>query len=139
MKAKEIITKYADPEAAPLGAGDGKQVLTSEQRAELRTDLRMAIDRNRGTLRTAVTLIVILFIVNVGIAVFYLKEPLVIQAAAGVTGVSAAGLITWMIRLWTDKSRLEMLAVFAVNLEGDALKTLLNVLDRSFATSKLPA
>lgn len=134
MNLKQIITKYTDPEHAPLGEDALPRVLTAEERQHLRDDLLIAIARNRNGFVIIVSLIVTLFLLNGGVVVTHLDSPTIIQAATAALGVSAAGLITWMVRLWSEKSRLEILAVFAVNMEGEALKTLLNVLASSWGS-----
>jgi len=131
MKLEEIAKKYSDPDHAPLGVGQPSRILSPEERQHLRDDLQIAIGRNRSGFIVIVSLIVILFLLNTAIVVTHLEEPATIQAATAALGVSAAGLITWMVRLWSEKSRLEILAVFAVNLEGESLTTLLNVLASS--------
>lgn len=128
MKFKTIVDKFADAELAPLGGETDPRTLSDEERQRLREDVQHAIASNRGGYITAVSLIVVLFLLNALVVLTQLGEPIFVQGMTAAVGVSAAGLITWMMRLWSDKSRLEMLAVFAVNLEGEALKTLLNVL-----------
>ena len=136
MKFEQILTKYTDSEPAPLGAETPPRILNAEERHQLRKDLETALKRNRSGFVIAVSLIVALFLLNGAIVVTHLDAPTTIQAANAALGVSAAGLITWMVRLWSEKSRLEILAVFALNMEGDALKTLLNVLAASFSLAK---
>lgn len=136
MKLKRIIAKYADSDQVPLGGDTPSRILSAEERHHLRQDLHDAIARNRGGFVIAVSLIVSLFLLNGSIVVTHLNEPKTLQAATAALGVSAAGLITWMVRLWSEKSRLEILAVFALSMEGEALKTLLNVLASSIAPPK---
>ncbi len=67
-----------------------------------------------------------------------LSKPVLVQSVLSGFGISSAGLVWMMIRLWREKYYTEVLLALAVSLQGETMKTIVNVLSRRIgAATKL--
>ncbi len=110
-----------------------KAVATSPpiDRKKLEQDLRAVKRDNTKFFVICVIMVVFLFLVSIGVVLTNLSKPDVIKIVMATFGVSCAGLITWMIRLWREKSNTELVLALAINMNDlETLKTIVAVLVR---------
>jgi hypothetical protein len=100
-------------------------------RKALRKDLgRVKQDNNRYFV-VCVAMVVVLFIVSVGLVITNLQNAGVVKVVLSGFGVSAAGLITLMTKLWRVKNNTELLLILAVNTDSGTIKTVVNILAKA--------
>ncbi|MGD2071064.1 MAG: hypothetical protein PVI57_20515 [Gemmatimonadota bacterium] len=133
MSLSDVLARYRDVEHAPLG-GDERRRLSDEERAALRADLERIERTNGRIVWIAVGLLLALFVAWWGVVFMGEGDAGRAQLASGAFGLSAAGCVRWLLRVWREKSSAALLLRLAVDLEGDSLATVINVLaDRSRA------
>ncbi len=76
-------------------------------------------------------MVVVLFIVSVGLVITNLQNAAVVKVVLSGFGVSAAGLITLMAKLWRVKNNTELLLILAINTDGETIKTVVNILAKA--------
>jgi hypothetical protein len=101
---------------------------SSLDRDKLKRDLSAINKGNNRYFLICVVMVAILFLVSVGVVLTNLNKPEIIRVAMGAFGISSAGLITMMIKLWREKSNVELLMILAINMDYDTLKTVVAVL-----------
>ncbi len=115
-------------------ADEKRHVATRRQeidRKALRKDLyRVKQDNNRYFVVCA-AMVVVLFIVSVGLVITNLQNAAVVKVVLSGFGVSAAGLITLMAKLWRVKNNTELLLILAINTDGETIKTVVNILAKA--------
>jgi hypothetical protein len=98
---------------------------------KLKRDLTSVKKDNTKFFVLCVIMVFLLFLVSVGVVLTNLSKPDVVKLVMATFGVSCAGLITMMIRLWREKSNTELVLALAINMNDmDTLKTVLAVLIR---------
>lgn len=105
--------------------------MTDDELSRLRDDLWEVERSNRWLLKVSVSMILVLFVIVLVVVLVNLNQPLVVQVALPVFGISCAGLIRWMIALWREKTSTEMLLEFATHShasESRALREVINTL-----------
>jgi hypothetical protein len=118
---KTVLASYAKVEMAKLGGPETSAV----EFDNLRKDLKQIISGNNGTFAICVVMVLVLFGVQLWVA---LTQPQLVKAAAGVFGISAAGLIFQMIQLWREKVATEILLGLIPVLDPPVLQTVINAL-----------
>jgi hypothetical protein len=127
----ENIGGAALPKDSLGGDDTPKRQETSEpviNKDKLQRDLKAVNKDNSRYFLICVIMVLILFLVSVGIVLTNLNKPDVIKLVLGAFGVSSAGLITMMIKLWREKSTVELLILLAISMDTDTLKTVIGVL-----------
>lgn len=128
---KEVLTQNVElpPLSDKLGGGEKAAPPTVKvNKAGLKRGLVQVKKDNNRYFLICVAMVLILFAVSVGVVIFKNDQPDLIKAIMAALGVSSAGLITMMIKLWRDKSNVELVLVLATNMDDEALKTVLAVL-----------
>jgi hypothetical protein len=97
-------------------------------RDKLKRDLSAVNKDNSRYFFVCVAMVVLLFLVSIGIILTNLSKPDIIKVAMAAFGISSAGLITMMIKLWREKSNVELLILLAINMDAETLKTIVAVL-----------
>lgn len=97
-------------------------------RDKLRRDLKAVNKQNSRYFVVCVVMILVIFSVSIGVVLTNLNRPDIIKADMAAIGISFACLITMMIKLWRDKSNIELLIILATYMEADTLKTIVDVL-----------
>lgn len=128
-KLKQILLNYTDSDAAPLG-GSGARRLTKEERDRLHADLVRVQHANERFVWLVAGMLFVLFVVLLIIITTNLDKPDIIKSISAAFGISAAGIIRWLVGIWREKTNTETLLQLAVDLEGDALKTVITILAR---------
>lgn len=136
---RAVLHKYADVTVptAPLGSDETgneekperKRVKRADiDKANLRKDLE-AVKRDNGRyFVVCVVMIGLLFITSIIVVLTNLANPDIIKGAMAAFGISTAGLITLMIKLWRTKSNTEMLILLAINMDAETIKTVIGIL-----------
>ena len=119
--------------ADSLGGSDGREMpavpaIPSLDREKLKRDLSAISKGNNRYFLICVVMVVILFLVSVGVVLTNLNKPDIIKIVLGAFGISSAGLITMMIKLWREKSNTELLILLAINMDSDTLKSIIAIL-----------
>ena len=127
-KLQSILNRYSDFDAS-LGGGENR-ILNDEQREKLRLDLAKIYQTNDRILWIPIGMLTTLFILSIIIVLRNPNNPNVLRGTAMAFGISTAGCIRWLINIWREKTSVQMLIPIAVQLEGDALKTVLMILSR---------
>jgi hypothetical protein len=127
MNLAEALDKHADVELAPLGA-EGRRRLSDAERSALRQDLDRIERANSRIVWVAVALLVVLFFAWLAIVLGKTVDAGKVQVASAAFGLSAAGCIRWLLKLWREKTSSALLLRLAVDLEGDALAAVINLL-----------
>jgi len=127
MRYEELLQKFADRDAAPLGELDGISPDRFDRLSELKRDVEAACRRNDRWFRLSVSLVAALYLLMfVGILFFsYLPHGELVLSG---TGVSLFGASLRVAKQWREKANLEILLALAINLQGDSLRTVLSVL-----------
>jgi hypothetical protein len=97
-------------------------------RDKLKHDLSAVNKANNRYFLVCVAMVVLLFLVSVGVILTNLNRPEIIKVVMSAFGISSAGLITVMIKLWREKSNIELLLLLAINMDTDTLKTVVTML-----------
>lgn len=136
---RAVLHKYADATvpSAPLGSDETdneekperKRVKRADiDKANLRKDLE-AVKRDNGRyFVVCVVMIGLLFITSIIVVLTNLANPDIIKGAMAAFGISTAGLITLMIKLWRTKSNTEILILLAINMDAETIKTVIGIL-----------
>jgi hypothetical protein len=114
-------TQTAAPQIRP-------PALTDSHRSKLKRDLDALNHDNRRYFLVCVAMIVLLFLVSVVVVLEHLDNATIVQTALAAFGVSAAGLITWMIKIWRVKTNTEFFMLLATQTDSDTMKMLINIL-----------
>jgi hypothetical protein len=125
-KLKAILTSYANVELSPLGAHKTRTI----QVDKLREELNQTVRRNNWLLAVCIALAIGLFGVQLWAALTYMTQPNVVKVIAGIFGISAAGLVTQMIKLWQEKVATELLLGLLPVMDSAVLSTVINALVR---------
>jgi D-alanyl-lipoteichoic acid acyltransferase DltB (MBOAT superfamily) len=97
-------------------------------RDKLKRDLSAVNKDNGRYFFVCVAMVVLLFLVSIGVILTNLNKPDIIKVVMAAFGISSAGLITMMIKLWREKSNVELLILLAINMDAETLKTIVAVL-----------
>jgi len=127
---RKVLAKYSTRPAAMGGAvADAAGAPADEARSEsLRRDLKNVSDRNRAVFFLCVTMVLVLFVGACWLVLTHLREIAFIQGVLTVTGVSFAGLISQMVRLWKVKVSSDMILVLASSLKPADTRSILEIL-----------
>jgi hypothetical protein len=136
LSLEAVLRKHAGPRAAiHLGADEtegGLPVSTPEiaDRAALRADLEAVRRSNNTWFTVGVVLLVILFLATLWIVIAYIDRPTLVRSAISILGISSAGLVTLMFRMWGSKSRTEYVLILVSNMDAATLKSIVDILAR---------
>jgi len=132
---RNVLLASVGPTSVPkdsLGSDDehGAQVAPIHEldRDKLKRDLAAVNKDNNRYFLVCVMMVVFLFLVSIGVVLTNLNKPDIIKVVMAAFGISSAGLITMMIKLWREKSNGELLILLAINMDSDTLKTIVTVL-----------
>jgi hypothetical protein len=123
----KVLEEYRDEDAAPLGEVKPRRL----NRAKMKEGLEEVRRVNTRFFWVCVGMILVLFAATLLVVLTHLQTPGTVQVAMAAFGVSAAGLIQLMFRLWREKNRTEIVLLLAVNMDDDILKTIVNLLAAS--------
>lgn len=119
----QAIYDSANP-VQPLGTGKSDP---DAQKDKLLADLQAISQRNGKLAWVIVAALVILFLSCLWLVLF-LGDLGSAKIALGLLGVSAGASVRWLNIIWSEKSATELLLRLAVDMKGDALKQIVNVL-----------
>lgn len=125
-KLKAALLPYLTVEKGELG----KRQARTFDRDKLAGKLREIVARNNAVFGFCVAMVIIPFVVQLWVALAYASEPQLVKAIGGAFGISAAGLIFQMIKLWREKVATELLLELLPTLDTAVFKTVIAVLVR---------
>jgi hypothetical protein len=128
-----ILRENAGPGVAKdaLGGDESEKISVTAPPLDvekLRRDLSAVSKNNTKYFVVCVIMVLVLFIVSIVVVLTNLSNPDIIKVVMAAFGISCAGLITMMIRLWREKSNTELLIILAINMDLDTLKAVVAVL-----------
>lgn len=131
---RAVLQRHAGP-SRPVYAGadetgepSARAEVTTLDRAALRADLDVVRRSSNRWFAVCVALLAILFVATLWVVIAYVERPQVVRAAVAALGVSSAGLVTMMVRMWKSKSAAEYLLTLAVHLDAATMKTVIKIL-----------
>lgn len=117
--------------------GPSTRALDQEERRALLAELER-VDRSTSPLvALAVALLTILFFTALATSLAAGFSKLLVGGIVSGLGLSAAGCIAWLVRLWQTKTATTLLLTLAVSLEGEALAAAVRALYAQSTGSKL--
>jgi hypothetical protein len=132
---RSVLLKHAGALPAPkdsLGSADEPSIQVTPvpilDRDKLGRDLSVVNKGNNRYFFICVSMVLTLFAVSVGVVLTNLNKPDIIKVVMAAFGISSAGLITMMIKLWREKSNTELMILLAINMDSDTLKTIIAIL-----------
>lgn len=131
---RAVLHKHAGPPRPVYAGADetGEPAAQAEvatlDRAALRADLDVVRRSSNRWFAVCVALLAILFVATLWVVIAYVERPQVVRAAVAALGVSSAGLVTMMVRMWKSKSAAEYLVTLAAHLEAATMKTVIEIL-----------
>jgi hypothetical protein len=123
----EFVNGPGAPPAVKLGAEAGPP-LDPARAAALEERLRSLRRGLEVYFIICVAMIVVLFVAEVAVVLMELSSPALATAAMTAFGVSTAGLIVFMTRLWRDRDRTGTIIALAEALEPADLRAVLQVM-----------
>jgi hypothetical protein len=125
-----VLARYAEPNPAAVAGGTrGKSI----DRDQLRADLQNVSKGSSRYFALCAILVVVLFALAVLIILLNIDNANAIRQTLSACGISAGGLIAWMVRITKLKQSAEMLATLAAYVDESTLKTIVTVLARQLA------
>lgn len=113
MKAKSVFEQYLAKigKLEPIQLGDDKEIqVTKEDNDFLKTHLLGQIKSNNTIIWLAIGMLVVIFLLDIYLILYSLKEPEVIKVVFnGTFTVSSLFLIiNWLRKLWAEKSLMDI-------------------------------
>jgi hypothetical protein len=130
---RSVLLKTVGQHAAPqdsLGSNEESRAVRAPalDKDRLKRDLAAVNKDNNRYFLICVAMVLILFLVSVGVVLTNLAKPDIIKVVMAAFGISSAGLITMMIKLWREKSNIELLILLAINMDPETLKTVITIM-----------
>lgn len=118
MKAKSVFEEYLKKigQLEPVQLGDEKEFqATKEDNEFLKAHLVHQIKSNNNIIWLAILMLVLIFILDIYLILYSLKEPEVIKVAFnGAFTISSLFLIiNWLRKLWAEKSLMDVSLIIA--------------------------
>lgn len=138
----DVVQKYA--EGFVLGAkapaakaeettGTG---LPSPLQGALKKDLDEVRDRNEKFFWIYVGMVAAVFVVFIGVVLFFKDLRYFLEAATALFGVTAAGLMKLMLAAWREKQQTEIVLVLVRYMDDDVIRTFFIALSSELLTKK---
>lgn len=108
----------------------GKRLASTADRDELSGRLRQIAARNNVTFVLCVAMVLVLFAIQLWVALYSVSQPQFVKFVGGAFGISAAGLVFQMVKLWREKVTTELLLELLPNLDASVFRTVISVLMR---------
>jgi hypothetical protein len=127
---RRVLAKYSARPATMGGPAPAPSDASTDQaRTEsLRNDLKNVSDKNRLVFFLCVAMVLALFVGACWLVLTHLQDTKFIQGVLAVTGISFAGLISQMVRLWKVKVSSDMILVLASSLNASDTRSILEIL-----------
>jgi hypothetical protein len=127
-KLKSVLLAYAESNLASLGGGTPKTSTVDLEK--LAPQLQQVVQRNDKLFMMCVSMIFILFAANLTVVIIHHDNLKLVAGTSGIFGISAAGLIILMIKLWREKVATELVLGLLPALEPAVFKTVITTLIR---------
>lgn len=137
---KSLLQQFSDTSAAVSVQLGSDETLADEKRhvgrqeidrKALRRDLSRVKRENNRYFVVCAAMVVVLFIISVSLVITNLQNAAVVKIVLSGFGVSAAGLITVMTKLWRVKNNTELLLILAINTDSETIKAVVNILAKA--------
>ena len=124
MKALERAIYSYRYDLRPMGASDDER-----RRKKLIADLEKILKKSDRLVWIIVAALLVLLLVSLWLVLFdgNLSSA---KVAIGLLGISAGGSIKWLHTIWSQRSATEVLVRLATEVEGDALRKVIDVLGK---------
>lgn len=123
---KQVLGDYAI-KRRDMGAPEG-MAPQNVDRTGLTAALSKIRDRNSVFFWICVVMTVVIFIVSLFITLKNIDAPEKIQATYAAVGISTIGIIYYMVKLWKEKTSIDLLLILVADLEPSAINSILVVL-----------
>lgn len=128
-----LVKNVGEPDRPNISLGADDEVPAPPKapaldKDKLQRDLAVVYKDNNRYFIVCVVMVCALFVASVGVVMMNLNSPDVIKVTMAAFGISSAGLITMMIKLWREKSNTELLLALASNMGTGTLETVVKVL-----------
>jgi|ERR1700751_2305321 hypothetical protein len=123
---KNTLIWYLGVEQGELG----KRETSTADRGALGGRLQQIIAKNNVTFVLCVAMVLLLFAIQLWVALSYISQPQLVKVVGGAFGISAAGLVFQMIKLWREKVTTELLLELLPTLDASVFRTVISVLVR---------
>ena len=125
---KSVLSAYAQANLANLGGARPKSSAIDLEK--LTPQLQQVVQRNNKFFILCVAMILVLFVANITIVLLHHDNLKLVVATSGIFGISAAGLIALMAKLWREKVATELVLGLLPALEPAVFKTVITTLIR---------
>lgn len=123
MKLRHVLSSYAAK--VQLGAPVGKL-----QVQQLRRDLERLRRENNAYFVVCVGMTIVIFCSSVWVLLNHLADMQTVRLAIGAMGLSAAGALGAMSRLWREKVTTDFLLTLCTSLNEDLLRTIVTIMSK---------
>ena len=114
-----LLSEYV---GASPGVRLGGVPTPDDETIRLQAEVRTLIGRKDLVLTICAGMVLVLFAAQIGIAIVYAGTPAILKATTAAFGVSAFGLVTFMAKLWRERTRLATMITLAAALGPDQLR-----------------
>lgn len=135
-RLRRILSAYTDSDIGLLGSGSSKSLAESD-RQELRNDLMRVYQQNEKFLWAAISFIFVAFLISMMLFRWYADALGLLIFAESVVGIAAVSCMRWMRSVWREKNSIELLIPLVIDLEGDALQAVVQILSRERPLAEL--
>lgn len=127
-KLKSILSTFGESNLASLGGDHATRSVVNLQ--HLGSQLQQIVQRNNKVFVVCVVMILLLFAANLTVVLLHHDNLKLVVGTSGIFGISAAGLIAQMIKLWREKVATELVLGLLPALDPALLKTVITALIR---------
>jgi len=137
LSLRDVVSKYSSPAVFPTVTAGSDETSAGPKtapasftvdRVALRNDLNGVIKANKVWFQVCVFLLLALFIATLALVIVYIDRPALVKGALSALGISSAGVLTLMIKLWRIKSYTEILLLMAVNMDEATMRAVVDVI-----------
>ena len=123
-RLKTLLNQYV----VPVQAGDGEELDGESLKLELET-LR---DAHQRTFYLCAGMVITAFIASIVVVILLMNDPSKIAALFGATGVTTAGMITLMVKIWKEKVAIDLTLALVGSLQPEAYGSFLAIIAKKF-------
>jgi hypothetical protein len=125
-KLQSVLSKYTQANLADLGGAKAKASPLDLEK--LGPQLQEVVRRNNIFFVLCVAMILVLFAANITIVLLHHDNLKLVAGTSGIFGISAAGLIVLMTKLWREKVATELVLGLLPALEPAIFRTVITTL-----------
>lgn len=127
LSCEKFLESIGRLKAGQLGGNEIKPI--DEKDKKIFTDiLTTQLSNNNRIIWVAIVLLCVLFGVGVSLVFYYLDSPKIMGVVFGGTFLSLLSIIEWLHRLWTDKSKMDLLYAMTPELSSEQFVKLAEII-----------